>query len=99
QIKKVVRNGQPFFMLLFFNLSQALHLLESQEAFNIFEMFSDTFVSEFEYFGNKSVQEVTVVRNQNQSSIKIFQGIFDNVFGFHIQVVCWLIENQYVHRF
>ncbi len=62
-------------------------------------MLFDLFVPEFKDFLGQTIEEVTVVWNQNQCAIKIFQGTFENVLGAHVEVIGRLIENEQIHRF
>ena len=43
-------------------------------------MFFHTLVSEFIYFRHKPIQEVTVVRYDNQCAVEIYQCLLQNIF-------------------
>ena len=61
-------------------------------------MLGNFFVAELVHLGYKSVQEVTVVRYNNQSSVEILQRTFQDIFCLHVQVIGGLIQNQQIHR-
>ena len=61
-------------------------------------MFGNFFVAELVDLGYKSIQEVTVVRYNNQSSVEILQRTFQDIFRLHIQVIGGLIQNKQIHR-
>ena len=48
---------------------------------------------------HQSVKEVTVVRNDDQGAVEIHQRLLEDIFGFHVEVVGRLVQNQEVDRF
>ena len=47
---------------------------------------------------NKSVKKISIVRHHNHRTVKIFNGIFQDIFGAHVKVVGRFIHNEQVHR-
>ena len=77
---------------------EVLHLLFLQEAIDGIQMFCDSLVSKLKDLRNQSIQEVTVMRNDNQRSIKLFQCRLQNILRLQIKMVGRLIQNQEVDR-
>ena len=79
-------------------LPQVFHFLSFQEFIDATQVFFHTLITELVYLGNQSVKEVTVVRNNNQCSIKIHQSLFQNIFCLHVKMVSRLVQNKQVNR-
>ena len=62
-------------------------------------MFADATVTELVDLGDESVKKVAVVTNHDEGAIEVLQGLFKNVFGAEVEVVCWLVEDEEVHWF
>src|SRR5688572_21353404 len=80
------------------NFAEILHLFIPEESIDVFEVLFDALVTKFKYFVGQAVQKISVVRNQDQGTIKSFERIFKDIFGFDVQMVCRFIQNQQVHR-
>ena len=84
-----------FYCLLFlFQFLQRVHFLLFEEFVDAAKMLCHLLIAEFVNFRHQSVKEVTVVRNDNQRTVKIHQRLFEDIFGFHVEVVGRLIQNQ-----
>ena len=62
-------------------------------------MFDHPFISEFINLVYQSIQEFTVVRDDDNRTVKLFQSIFQHIFRTHVQMVGRFVEDQQVHRF
>ncbi|MNW23037.1 hypothetical protein D3C71_2248820 [compost metagenome] len=62
-------------------------------------MLTNAFIPKLKYFFCQPVQEIPIMGYQDQSAIKILKRIFDNVFGFHVQMVGGLIQYEQIYRF
>ena len=56
-------------------------------------------VAKFIDLGYEAVEEVTVVGDHNEGTVKGKQSLLENVFGAQIEVVGGLVKNQQIHRF
>lgn len=86
-------------LILTLQLVQIFHFLALQKLVDTFEMFRHFLVSEFINFGHKTVQEVSVMRNDDQRPVKVHQGLFQDIFRLHIQMVRRLVKNQQIDGF
>ena len=59
-------------------------------------MFGDLSVPEFVHLVHKPVQEIAVVGDHNQSTVKGFQGLFEYVLGLHVHMVCRFVQGQQI---
>ena len=78
---------------------KAFHLLFLQEIVYTSDMLFHYTTTKLIYLGYKSVQELTVVGYDNYRSIKLFDSLFQYIFGTHIQMVGRLVQYKEVHRF
>ena len=61
-------------------------------------MLTHPLVAKFKNFGGQSIQEVSIVRHQDERAIKSLEGILDDVLSLHVEVVGRFIENQKIDR-
>ena len=86
-----------FYCLLFlFQFLQRIHLLLFEEFVDAAKMLRHLLIAEFVDLCHQSVKEVTVVRNDDQGAVEIHQRLLENIFGFHVEVVGRLVQNQEV---
>ncbi len=57
-------------------------------------------LSVLEFIGHvrQALQELTVVRNDDERALIRFKRLFQHILGLHIQVVGWLVQNEHVDR-
>ena len=71
-----------FVILLFpFQFLQAFQLLSFQEFINTTEVFLHLLVTELIHLGHETIEEVTVVRYDNQRTVEIDQCLLQDVLG------------------
>ena len=73
-------------------------MLLGEEFIDVSEVFLGLALSELHGFCGQSLQEVAVVRNDYHCAFEINQCVLEHVFGYHIEVVGRLIEDQYIQR-
>lgn len=89
-----------FYCLLFlFQFLQRIHFLLFEEFVDAAKMLRHLLIAELVDLGHQSVKEVTVVRNDDQGAVEIHQCLLEDIFGFHVEVVGRLVQNQEVDRF
>ena len=63
------------------------------------QMLPDLTAAELIHLGDQSVQELTVVADDDGRAVESLDGLFQHVLRGHVQVVGRLVEYQQVHRF
>ncbi|OAV72319.1 hypothetical protein Barb7_03128 [Bacteroidales bacterium Barb7] len=61
-------------------------------------MLNDPLIAELIDLVHQAVEKFAVVRNDYNRPVKLFQGIFQYIFGAHVQMVGRLVENQEIDR-
>ena len=61
-------------------------------------MLLDALVAKFIDLGDQSVEEVTVVRNQDERAVVVLERLLQDVLGLHVEVVGRLVEDEKVDR-
>ena len=56
-------------------------------------------VPEFIDFGHKAIEEVTVVADTDEGTVKILKCLFKDIFCLEVEVIGGLVENKQIHRF
>ena len=75
-------------------LVETLHFALCQEVIDITCEGVHLVILELIHFGGQSLQEVTVVGDQDQASFILQKGVLEHVFGGHVEVVGRLVEDE-----
>ena len=62
-------------------------------------MLADAASAELVDLRDQSVEEVAVVADDYQRAVEVAQGLFEDVFGFEVEVVGGLVEDEEIDRF
>lgn len=84
--------------VLLFDVLKVFHLLDGEEFVDAAEVFAHALVAEFVDFRDESVEEVTVVGNDNQCAVEVLKGLFQNVLCLEVEVVGRLVKDEQVDR-
>ena len=85
--------------LLLLQFLEVLHLFIFQEFVDAAEVFADTLVPEFVDFRDETVQEVTVMADDDEGAVKVDERLLEYVLGFHVEVVGRLVKDKEVDGF
>ena len=84
---------------LLFQLLEILHFFVLQEFIDAAEVFADTLVAEFVDLCDETVQEVTVMADDDEGAVKVDERLLEYVLGLHVEVVGGLVKDKEIDRF
>ena len=90
--RKLVNESLPF------QFAERVHFFLFEKLIDAAQMFGYPFVAKLINLADQSVQEVTIVAHEYQCPVEVHKGLFQDVFGLHVQMVGRLIQYQQVHR-
>src|SRR5574344_2870606 len=71
-------------------------VLLAQKIVDVTDIFLDVGLAKFIDLIGQSLQEVTVVRDDNQRAVVLYQSVLQDVFRKHVKMVCRLIEHEQI---
>ena len=85
--------------LLLLQFLEVLHFFVFQEFVDAAEVFADALVAEFVDFCDETVQEVTVMADDDEGAVKVDERLLEYVLGFHVEVVGRLVKDKEIDGF
>ena len=84
---------------LLFQLLEILHFFVLQEFVDAAEVFADALVAEFVDLCDETVQEVAVMADDDEGTVKVDERLLEYVLGLHVEVVGGLVKDKEVDGF
>lgn len=85
--------------LVSLQFAERFHFLLFQKFVDAAKVFADALVAELVHLAYQSVEEVTVVADNNQCAVEVHQCLLQDVFGLQVQMVGRLVQDEQVDRF
>ena len=82
-----------------FQFLEVLHFFVLQEFVDAAEVFADALVAEFVDLCDETVQEVTVMADDDEGAVKVDERLLEYVLGLHIEVVGRLVKDKEIYGF
>ena len=79
-------------------LLEVLELLALHKLVDAFEVLGDLPSTELVDLAHQAIEEVTVVRDEDERAIVVEERLLEDLLGLHIKVVRWFVEDQEVVR-
>ena len=77
-------------------LLEVLELLALHELVDPFEVLGDLSATELVDLAHQTIEEVTVVRDEDERAIIVEERLLEYLLGLHIEVVRWFVKDQEV---